>query len=75
MSRNGLMKTIELLGNRLHWKCQMCGKSMHKGIAYKWNSPAFWLTKADPLTICVKCARRENGSKNKKGWDKIHENS
>jgi len=53
----------------------MCGKSVLRGIAYEWNSPAFWLTNADPLIVCVKCARREIGSKNKKGWDKIHENS
>jgi len=53
----------------------MCGKSVLRGIAYEWNSPAFWLTNADPLIVCAKCARREIGSKNKKGWDKIHENS
>ena len=75
MFKNGSMKIIKSLGNRLNWKCQMCGKFSQKGNTYEWNSPAFWLTDADPLIVCIKCARREIGSKNKKGWDKIHENS
>ena len=74
MFRNGLVKIVKL-PHRLNWKCKMCGKMSFKGNAYEWTSPAYHLTKTIMEPICAKCARRELGTKNKKGWDKIHEKS
>ncbi len=51
--------------------CQMCG---HKGRdKYIATPEATTLVDWDKLLLCKKCARRENGSKNKKRWDRIHE--
>jgi len=60
------------LGNKLNWSCQMCGKKAVRAVAYRWTSLCPNLTSSDPMIICAKCARREIGTKNKKGWDKLN---
>ena len=55
--------------------CQMCGK-ISKFKYLKYIHPAirhlFLGEEKPPLKICRKCAKREIGSKNKKGWEKLH---
>jgi ribosome-binding protein aMBF1 (putative translation factor) len=54
-----------------YFSCQMCGergREKYKGVP---TIPA--LVNWKEMTICKKCARREIGSKNKKGWDKLHD--
>jgi|TARA_Y100000310_G_C20525870_1_gene736002 hypothetical protein len=54
--------------------CKMCGKNAKfKYMKYPHPAVAELLTDREPLEICRKCAKREIGSKNKKAWDKIHE--
>ena len=50
----------------------MCGKGAVRAVAYRWTSLCPDLTSSDPMIICAKCARREIGTKNKKGWDKLN---
>tara|TARA_Y100000310_G_C20509786_1_gene728233 strand:+ start:72 stop:308 length:237 start_codon:yes stop_codon:yes gene_type:complete len=56
--------------------CQMCGKTS-KFKYLKYIHPAIQhLYKGEekiPLSICKQCAKREIGSKNKKGWNQLHE--
>ena len=53
------------------FKCQICGElGKDKYIATP-SIPA--LVDWKKLTICKRCARREIGGKNKKGWDRVHE--
>ena len=53
------------------FECQICSKVGREQYVATPSLPGTvgW----DELKICKKCARREIGSKNKKGWDKIHE--
>ena len=55
--------------------CQMCGK-ISKFKYLKYIHPAVqYLFKEEekpPLKICKACAKREIGSKNKKGWEELH---
>ena len=52
------------------FRCQQCGQfsKEHYVATPSIASLADW----EELKICKKCARREIGSKNKKGWDRIH---
>tara|TARA_R100001530_G_scaffold121926_1_gene89437 strand:- start:3263 stop:3493 length:231 start_codon:yes stop_codon:yes gene_type:complete len=53
------------------FQCQMCG---HKGRdKYLATPQAVTLVDWDRLLVCKKCARREVGGNNGKGWNKIHE--
>jgi len=59
-----------------YFPCQMCGEtSKFKYLKYPHPSVQHLYNGEDklPLNICKKCAKREIGSKNKKGWDKLHE--
>tara|TARA_R110002051_G_scaffold107886_1_gene180747 strand:- start:311 stop:538 length:228 start_codon:yes stop_codon:yes gene_type:complete len=55
--------------------CQMCGKVSkfkylkypHPGVQHLYRGE-----EKLPIKICRTCAKREAGSKNKKGWNKIH---
>tara|TARA_Y100000310_G_scaffold70470_1_gene66134 strand:+ start:363 stop:578 length:216 start_codon:yes stop_codon:yes gene_type:complete len=53
------------------FNCQTCGQlSKEKYLAEPSISS---LVDWSEMSLCPKCARREVGSKNKKGWDRIHE--
>ena len=54
--------------------CEMCGK-IGKFMYIKYPHPAIQhlLEEIKPMKICRPCAKRENGNKNKEGWEKIHE--
>ena len=56
--------------------CQMCGKTS-KFKYLKYPHPAIQhLYRGEekiPIKICKACAKREIGSKNKKGWEQLHE--
>lgn len=56
--------------------CGMCGKtSKFKYLKYPHPAIQHLLRGEDkiPIKICKACAKRETGSKNKEGWDKLHE--
>ena len=57
------------------FSCQMCGK-ISKFKYLKYPHPAiqhlFKEEEKTPMKICKACAKREIGSKNKKGWEKLH---
>ena len=69
ISYEGKVKVAEI------FSCQMCGK-ISKFKYLKYIHPAIQhLFKEEeklPLKICKICAKREIGSKNKRGWKKIH---
>ena len=55
------------------FKCTTCDKMSKQKYLIK-PHPAMAYLSDDKRwrEICKKCARREIGSKNKKGWDKLH---
>tara|TARA_Y100000310_G_C20519446_1_gene732920 strand:- start:815 stop:1039 length:225 start_codon:yes stop_codon:yes gene_type:complete len=53
------------------FKCQICGEIGREQYIATPSIPA--LVDWKELIVCKKCARREVGNKNKKGWDRIHE--
>ena len=58
-----------------YFSCEMCGKTS-KFEYLKYPHPAiqhlFKEEEKTPMKICKACAKREIGSKNKKGWEKLH---
>ena len=63
------MGIIEKKLNKDSGVCLCCGKSfIGKVNWYKWFSPHSGKLLLDK--ICKDCAKRELGSRNKKGWDK-----
>ena len=52
------------------FKCQICGALSKEEYIATPSIPS--LVDWEELKICKKCARREIGSKNKKGWDRVH---
>jgi len=57
------------------FSCQMCGKiSKFKYLKYIHPAIQYLFKEEDklPLKICKICAKREIGSKNKKGWKELH---
>jgi len=58
-----------LCEKRVHFKCECCKAiSLGKVSVYCWH-----LFSGESLTICNKCAKRELGTKNKQGWETLHE--
>ncbi len=56
------------------FNCDMCDKiSKFKYIKYPHPAIQHLLEEIEPIRICRACAKRENGNKNKEGWEKIHE--
>ena len=53
------------------FNCQMCEQISKEQYVAKPNIPS--LVDWSEMTICKNCARREIGSKNKKEWNRIHE--
>jgi len=69
-------KEIEFIANMGMnvFTCEMCGKvSRFKYLKRPNEAVAALLTDRKFMDICRKCAKRENGSKNKRGWERIHE--
>ena len=61
---------VKYLGKEA-FSCDMCsqiGREKYKAVP---TIPS--LVNWKEMSICKKCARREVGSKNKKGWDKVHD--
>ena len=57
------------------FSCQMCGKvSKFKYLKYPHPAIQHLFEKEEriPISICKACAKREIGSKNKKGWERLH---
>ena len=56
---------------KIDFKCQMCdafGRDQ-----YIAKPEVKKLVNWESLLICKKCAKREVGSRNKKGWDRAHD--
>ncbi len=69
-------KEIEFIGNVgvNVFRCEMCSNiSKFKYLKRPNEAVAALLTDRKFMDICRKCAKRENGSKNKRGWERIHE--
>ena len=64
--------SVRLLGKTLQSKCEMCSVDIIRAIAYLFSSDIKWLTNTADMTVCSKCARREIGTKNTKGWREIN---
>ena len=66
------MKTIEKIGIRVNFKCQMCDRYIARGNIYIWHPPAKSLTGTPDMEICEKCGKREFGSKRTKEWKELN---
>ena len=53
------------------FNCQICGQMSKEKYIAKPSIPS--LVDWNKMDVCKNCARREVGSKNKKGWSRIHE--
>ena len=51
-------------------KCDMCHSTTKEKYLAEQHLPS--ISNWSELIICKKCAKRENGSKNKKRWEAIH---
>jgi ribosome-binding protein aMBF1 (putative translation factor) len=61
---------ISYLGKSF-FSCQMCGERGREQYKAVPTIPA--LVEWKEMLVCKKCARREVGSRNKKGWDRLHD--
>ena len=61
---------VKYLGKKV-FKCGTCSEVAKEHYKAVPTIPA--LVEWKELAICRKCARRELGSKNKKGWDRLHD--
>jgi hypothetical protein len=58
------------------FNCTTCGqRSTQKYLLKPHPAVAKLLETRDWREICKKCAKREVGSKNKKGWERLHADS
>jgi len=58
------------------FKCTFCGKlSKHKYLRRPNRAIAHLMNDNRWVSICKNCARKEVGSKNIKGWRKLHANT
>tara|TARA_R100000808_G_scaffold25034_1_gene60691 strand:+ start:15174 stop:15392 length:219 start_codon:yes stop_codon:yes gene_type:complete len=67
------MKRLEALGLKYHTECKMCGTKKEKQKLYNlYPHPAAinLLVDTSPIAICVKCVKRELGTKN---LEELHE--
>ena len=55
------------------FNCQICGQISKEAYTAKPSIPS--LVNWSEISACKNCARREVGSKNKKEWSRIHEES
>jgi len=63
------MKRLEALGLKYHTKCTMCGEKKLKQKLYNlYPHPAVinMVVDVSPKMVCVKCVKRELGTKNLK---------
>ena len=70
------MKRIEALGLKYHETCSICGTEKPKQTMYNLHPhPAVIKLVVDPnpRQVCIKCAKRELGSKNLKEFNELEE--
>tara|TARA_R100001594_G_scaffold139431_1_gene183818 strand:- start:681 stop:899 length:219 start_codon:yes stop_codon:yes gene_type:complete len=69
------MDNIKYEGHlKMHpFKCSTCGQSStHKYLRRPHQAVRKLLEDTSWKEICRKCAKKEVGTKNKRGWDKLH---
>ena len=68
------MKRIEALGLKYHETCSMCGTKKTRQTMYNlYPHPAVikLVVVTEPKQVCIKCAKRELGSKNLKEFNEL----
>ena len=67
----GTYRNVKKLDKRHQFRCGMCYDHWTKQVdVYQWDP---LVIPGPSLNICKKCARREIGSKNKKGWEQLND--
>lgn len=70
----GTFHNVTKLEKENNFTCKMClGEWVRPVDTYRWDPLLGHLTDCKSLVICKKCARREIGTKQSKGWKIIQE--